>query len=340
MINRDIFVKRQIKINDVIKISTRFCVIISFKFRDKFKLSNDKNFIFIFQRIDWLNFENDVLSYIFDVNTTIMQIRNINFDDVFLSKNCRINSIQKYEKKNCYLVNTKHVHLTIDFDYKWTFINWFKKIIKIDVVVLTIEITIMIVYQNLVKSNIFDKKIITLIDITIYNEIFAIQTQLVNAIEFYFKLWHNDDTIVRIFFEKWISIKFRSKVKIETIKIYSLKLVNRHFVDEIFDKLYAQNRMKYITQFISHDYSIFVVWRIVFDFDESKKKNRVMINIRELNKISITNSYSILLQLNIIFFVANSMYISIFDIVEFFYQWLIRLTNKHKFIVMSYCEQK
>ena len=56
-----------------------------------------------------------------------------------------------------------------------------------------------------------------------------------------------------------MSIEFRSKVKIETIKIYLLKLVNRHFVDEIFNKLHAQNRIKYITQSISHNYSIFVV---------------------------------------------------------------------------------
>ena len=124
VINRDISIKRQMKINDVIKISTRFCVIISFKLRDKFKLSNDKDFMFISQRIDRLNFENDVLSHIVDVNTTIMQIRNINFDDVFLSKNCRINIIQKYEKNDCYLVNIEHVHLTIDFDNcKSTFIN-------------------------------------------------------------------------------------------------------------------------------------------------------------------------------------------------------------------------
>ena len=99
MINRDIFVKRQMKINDVIKISTCFYVIISFKLRDKFKLSKNKNFMFLSQYINRLNFENDVLLYIVDVNTTIMQIRNINIENVFLFKNCRINTIQKYEKK-------------------------------------------------------------------------------------------------------------------------------------------------------------------------------------------------------------------------------------------------
>ena len=59
---------------------------------------------------------------------------------------------------------------------------------KIDVIILTIEITIVIVYQNLIKSNVFDKKIITSIDIIIYDETFATQIQLINVIEFYFNL--------------------------------------------------------------------------------------------------------------------------------------------------------
>ena len=42
--------------------------------------------MFISQRIDRLNFENNVLLYIVDVYTTIIQIRNINVDDVFCLK--------------------------------------------------------------------------------------------------------------------------------------------------------------------------------------------------------------------------------------------------------------
>ena len=102
IINRDILIKQQMKINDVTKILTRFYVIISFKLRDKFKLSNDKIFLFVLQCINRLNFENNVLLYIVNVNIIIMQIRNINVDDVFLSKNCRINIIQKYNEKDCY----------------------------------------------------------------------------------------------------------------------------------------------------------------------------------------------------------------------------------------------
>ena len=59
---------------------------------------------------------------------------------------------------------------------------------KIDVVILAIEITIVIVYQSLIKSNVLDKKMITSIDITIYDETFATQTQLINVVEFYSNL--------------------------------------------------------------------------------------------------------------------------------------------------------
>ena len=47
--------------------------------------------------------------------------------------------------------------------------------------------------------------------------------------------------------------------KIKAAKIYSLKSQDRQLVDEIFDKLHAQNRMKYTSQPTSHDYFVFVV---------------------------------------------------------------------------------
>ena len=55
----------------------------------------------------------------------------------------------------------------------------------------------------------------------------------------------------------FIEIKFDAKI--ETIKIYSLKFVDQKIMNEIFDKLHAQKRMKYINQFTSYEYSMFVV---------------------------------------------------------------------------------
>ena len=55
----------------------------------------------------------------------------------------------------------------------------------------------------------------------------------------------------------FINIQFN--VKIKTTKIYSLKLINRQFVNEAFNKLYKQKRIKYFNQSTSHNYSIFVI---------------------------------------------------------------------------------
>ena len=145
---------------------------------------------------------------------------------------------------------------------------------------------------------------------------------------------------MRISFEKWISIEIKSDVKIEVVKIYSLKLANRKIVNEVFDKLHAQKRIKYISQSTSYEYSIFVVWRIVIDSNDSKRKKRAIINIRDFNKIAITNSYLMSFQSDIIFVVVECKYISVFDVVEFFYQWLIRLADKHKLIVVFHRSQK
>ena len=41
-------------------------------------------------------------------------------------------------------------------------------------------------------------------------------------------------------------IEIQFNVKIELTKIYLLKLVDRQFVNNVFDKFYKQKRMKYI----------------------------------------------------------------------------------------------
>ena len=212
---------------------------------------------------------------------------------------------------------------------------------KIDVIVLTANVVVVTTYHSIVKSNVaFFKKFVIFIDITVYDETSMIQTQLTEIVEYYFKFWINDDFIVRISKNEWMSIKIKSNVKIEAVKIYSLKLVDRKLVDEVFDKLHEQNRMKYNCQFTLHNYSNFVVWRTMNDLDESKRKKRVIINIRDFNKIIVIDSYSMLLQFDIISIVVDCIYISIFDVIDFFHQWLMRIIDRHKLTIISHKKQK
>ena len=167
-------------------------------------------------------------------------------------------------------------------------------------------------------SNSINEQIL-FIDITIYDD-FLTRNKLTEVASNYLELWHDDDFIVRISSEEWMSIDIIFDFKIETIKMYSLSSTNRKLIDEIFDKLYVQDRMKYTSQFIFHDYFVFAIWRIVLKFHESKRKKRIVVNICDLNKITITNFYFMLFQIDIIFFVTNCRYILIFDIVDFFHQ--------------------
>ena len=65
-----------------------------------------------------------------------------------------------------------------------------------------------------------------------------------------------------------------------------------------------------------------------------------MIDIRDLNKITEIDSYSLSLQTNITSAIVECSYISIIDAIEYFHQFLVRKKNRHKFIVISHRDQK
>ena len=104
-------IKRMTKVSEVIKISNKSLITISFKFRDKDNLSTRRDFMFHFARIARLENEEDVLFHIIDVFIEMIQIQNTNFEDVFISKNSRLKIVQKYEKEDCYLTDQKYVNL-------------------------------------------------------------------------------------------------------------------------------------------------------------------------------------------------------------------------------------
>ena len=85
--------KRLIKAIDDFKISINFIVTIFYKLRGKIGLSIDKNFMFIFQRLKSLRFENDIFSHIIDAYIKVVQIRNNNSKTIYIFKNNKIDVI-------------------------------------------------------------------------------------------------------------------------------------------------------------------------------------------------------------------------------------------------------
>ena len=106
-------VKRIIRAQAVTTMSFHSIFVISIKFRDS-KLSTNRNYMFNFNHLKRLNKKIDVFSHIVNVNFCIVQIRNTTNKSIFISKNERLKTLQKYEKKSCYLASSKHHHLAAD----------------------------------------------------------------------------------------------------------------------------------------------------------------------------------------------------------------------------------
>jgi hypothetical protein len=133
-----------------------------------------------------------------------------------------------------------------------------------------------------------------------------------------------------------MSIILKLEVKIEIVKVYSMNSTKRHLIDEIFDKLHDQQKMHWIIEFTTHDAFVFVVWRMI----NEKKKERVIIDIRDLNKITKFDSYSMSLQFDVIEVVFDVKFIFVIDVAAFFYQFRVQKTDRHKLTVVSHREQK
>ena len=73
-------------------------------------------------------------------------------------------------------------------------------------------------------------------------------------------------------------------------------------IDEKFNKLQSEEKLKYISESTPFSFSVFVVWTTIFKRSDKilKKKDYIVIDIQRLNKIVITDNYSMSSQKDII----------------------------------------
>ena len=182
-------------------------------------------------------------------------------------------------------------------------------------------------------------KIIFFNDVIIHN--FEIADFFVKIVEKFSILW-NDTEFVKLSKKNWIRIFLKSDWKnkiIDKAKIYSLDVKNRQLIDDIFDEFHRFEKFVWTNESTSFFYSIFCIWKnVINENDEMKKKNRIIIDIRDFNFITKSNAYSLSLQTNIFILVRKCKFISIIDCVSFFYQWRVHSNDKHKLIVVNHRE--
>ena len=71
-----------------------------------------------------------------------------------------------------------------------------------------------------------------------------------------------------------------------------------------------------------------------------ERKERVIVDIQDLNQIIISNSYSMSLQTKMIIAVTECQYISIVNAQEYFHQWQMRVADRNRLTVVSHREQE
>jgi hypothetical protein len=162
------------------------------------------------------------------------------------------------------------------------------------------------------------------------------------AIIFEFNVWEEHDISVIIFSANHMSINLKSDWanRIKLNRIYSLDLDKCAIMNETFDNLHNKDKIKWFTNSTSFDYFVFVIYRTIMKDDKFVRKERVVINIRELNAIIVSNVYFMSAQTDIIAVVAECQYISVVNVLRYFYQWAIKFDDRHKLTVISHRDQK
>ena len=166
--------------------------------------------------------------------------------------------------------------------------------------------------------------------------IYAIDLQLAQRFVYIYesfpKLQRNEG-LIKVPPDKLIYILLVKGQQNQKIKsyIYLLSSRDREVLDKVFNELYRQGKIVYITKPTPFVYLVFVVQRIV----KGQQKGRVVIDLRAFNRVTVPNNYPLLLQLEIIATLYGKKFITAIDVTSFFYQFGIYPPYRDRFTLIS-----
>ena len=164
--------------------------------------------------------------------------------------------------------------------------------------------------------------------------------QISDLVAEYPSIWESQG-FVQIPLEQWMTVPLKPgwKAKVSAIKprVYPLRNDARWLVDDTFNKLHQQDRMKFTSDPTPFSFPVFVVWK---SDSESKKKGRAVVDICKLNDLVLPNSYPLPLQSEIIANIQGCTNLAVLDAVSFFYQWCLHLDYRFMFTVVTDCGQE
>ena len=146
------------------------------------------------------------------------------------------------------------------------------------------------------------------------------------------KLWKKKSSTIQIFESVFMPIPLKPNwaKKIKTNRVYFLDFKNRILVNETFDKLHREKKMRWSKNLTSFEYSVFVIWKTIIKNEISIRKNRAVVDIRELNEIIQIDAYPMSTQTEIIVAMTECSHISIMNAQGYFYQWTVKEEDRYK----------
>lgn len=159
--------------------------------------------------------------------------------------------------------------------------------------------------------------------------------QISDLVAEYPSIWESQG-FVQIPPERWMKVPLKpgweAKVSAIKPKVYPLGNDARRLVDNTFNELHQQGRMKFMSNPTSFSFPIFVVWK---SDSEGKKKGHAVVDIRKLNNLVLPDSYPLPLQSEIIANVQGCTNLAVLDAASFFYHWRLHPDHRFMFTVVT-----
>lgn len=123
-----------------------------------------------------------------------------------------------------------------------------------------------------------------------------------------------------MFLKWWMKVQlnpeWEAKVLSITPKVYLLSNKSQRFIDDNFDKIHKKRCLEFTFDSTFFSFSIFIVWKLDV---QGQMKGCVIVVIQKLNKLVLSDSYFVFLQLEMIANVQDCTNLVVLDATFRFY---------------------
>ena len=296
-----------------------------------------------------------VFAHIVDASLGSVHVRNDTDVDVVVPRKARLGTVEEFNYDGCYMVDPCKASLAA---CGWRNKGWKGKLAMAGLAAAA-ALSVTVARGSLSETSTPNKDLDTLpkpstcvkpvadatIDpllehvmpngVTIYGKPHAAEP-LSDVIDEFSDLFVDKGETVDIPEDQWMPIPLKPNAKSKPARVYPVGQRDKDVIDDTFDKLQAQGKLTWSNQPTPFSYPVFIVWRDT----PAGRKGRVIVDIRELNKLTENDTYPLPLQAKVIALVQGHRYITTVDAVGWFHQFKVKVRDRHKLTVISHRGQE